>query len=143
MGNAGAVPTYGPFLEEDLSQIVAFWANLSDILSVIPQEMQPVCIAPMRNGRLGLIQGLPYVPSAEMRAVRIAPTPARRVGSADAAAAILPPRPRTARTLPFLAQVIAQELSGPMAPAPCWRDRDSAYRAAAARPDGARITIDA
>jgi hypothetical protein len=52
---------------------------------------------------------------------------------------------RLPRSLPFLAQYIAQEIIGPEETTSRWSTRDSAYRAVAARADdtAGRIFIDA
>ncbi|MBV9523855.1 MAG: hypothetical protein JO010_13735 [Alphaproteobacteria bacterium] len=56
---------------------------------------------------------------------------------------ILPARPRAIGDLPFLAQFLAQEIIAPAEPSPRWRERDSAYRIAAAGAAPAVIAIEA
>jgi hypothetical protein len=53
------------------------------------------------------------------------------------------PRPRPIRSLPFLAQYLAQEIIGPEDPAPRWRERDGAYRIAGGGTPVQRLRIDA
>jgi hypothetical protein len=92
------------------------------------------------------IGALSHLPFAEARATR----PAEAFASAEhyreiPDATIVPPQPRLPRSLPFLAQYIAQEIIGPEESASRWSTRDTAYRAAAARADetAGRIFIDA
>jgi hypothetical protein len=64
-------------------------------------------------------------------------------GELDSSSSIIIPRLRATRAAPFLAQYIAQELSDPAEPAPRWRERDSAYRAAAADSPETSLSIEA
>jgi hypothetical protein len=90
---------------------------------------------------------LPFLPVSESRSARPAGAFAsfgqqRITGDS---ATIVPPQARPIRSLPFLAQYIAQEVMGPDEEAtPRWAERDSAYRiASAADTDPARISIQA
>ena len=92
------------------------------------------------------IGALSYLPLTEARSAR----PAEAFASAEhyreiSDATIVLPQPLLPRSLPFLAQYIAQEIIGPEATESRWGTRDSAYRAAAVRADdtAGRIFIDA
>jgi hypothetical protein len=92
------------------------------------------------------IGALSHLPLVEARTTRLAETFASAEnyrGVPDAT--IVLPQPRLPRSLPFLAQYIAQEVIGPEEAASRWGARDSAYRAAASRADdtAGRIFIDA
>jgi hypothetical protein len=90
---------------------------------------------------------LPYLPVSEARTARPAGTfasfsPQQR--SAADAATIVPPRARPFRSLPFLAQYLAQEVIAPDDATPRWAERDSAYRTASgADTSPASISLDA
>ena len=90
---------------------------------------------------------LPYLPVSEARSSRPAEAfgsysqPRQAVGDT---ATIVPPRSRPFRSLPFLAQYLAQEVIGPDDATPRWAERDSAYRTAAYTDTSpARISLDA
>ena len=94
---------------------------------------------------MALIKALSYLAAAELRPTQAAPSGRafRQTAAESAGASIILPRPQATRALPFLAQYIAQELIGSSEPEPRWRDRETAYRAAAAGPDTALLAIDA
>ena len=84
-----------------------------------------------------LIGALSPLPFAEARSTRAAEAlaSAERYRTVPDATIVLP-QPRLPRSLPFLAQYIAQEIIGPDEAASRWGRRDSAYRATtAARTD--------
>jgi hypothetical protein len=93
------------------------------------------------------VEPLSYLPLAEARSARPTGRFAPVGQSRDAAdATIVLPRLQPIRSLPFLAQYLAQEIIGPEDAASRWDERDSAYRAAAASgfDDGSqRVSISA
>jgi hypothetical protein len=89
---------------------------------------------------------LTYLPISEARSARPAETfaPFGQPRSTSDATTIVPPRGRPIRSLPFLAQYLAQEIIGPDEATPRWAERDNAYRAAAATDTSTtRISIEA
>lgn len=89
---------------------------------------------------------LPFLPAPDSRTARPAGgyasfSPQR--GASDSAT-IVPPQARPIRSLPFLAQYLAQEIIGPDDATPRWAERDNAYRTAAGtNTTPAQIAIDA
>jgi hypothetical protein len=80
------------------------------------------------------VQALSFLPVADARSARppggFTPTAILGDATEDAASTILPRLPPT-RSLPFLAQYLAQEIIGQDAASAQWRARDAAYRGAA------------
>jgi hypothetical protein len=95
---------------------------------------------------LSSIGALTYLPVSEARSARPAETfaPYGQTRSTSDSATIVPPRARPIRSLPFLAQYLAQEIIGPDDATPRWAERDSAYRTAAGTDtSAAQISIEA
>jgi hypothetical protein len=93
---------------------------------------------------LALIESLSSLPVADGRVAR-APISAPQSSPFHADRApisIVLPRAQGFRSLPFLAQYIAQEFTD-SEPTPRWRERETAYRAAKADDRTGRLAIEA
>jgi hypothetical protein len=89
---------------------------------------------------------LAYLPISDARSARPAESYASvgRTQNTGASATIVLPQARPVRSLPFLAQYLAQEIMGPDDAAPRWAERDNSYRTAAASdPHEALFSVEA
>jgi hypothetical protein len=79
------------------------------------------------------IGSIAYLPISDARSARPAESYASvgRTQYSAASATIVLPQARPVRSLPFLAQYLAQEIMGPDDATPRWAERDNAYRTAA------------